>query len=269
MISGTCCLKKYLALALLLLFFFQGNAQQQNTSEMPEAFADSSIHKDSTKNIRVLVIPFNPLMYFSDADRDIAEVSRIGANKVASRFNGSLVENIAGHIGLYYDASALSGQKDASEDLDIVFGSIEYLPEEKEISAVGKQDRPVWQNIKEKVKSNGKSDERPEKVQYMNITLPDRRLIDFLHEKYGSDYFIFINQFEIKTDYKNCLDLQMRQYYREIKVHYTILSKESEIISGDVITLPYHSNENEIGNIVRDNFGQVSALLLSRLYLKK
>lgn len=272
MIFGTSSLNK-LVLALFLGLSSVCFAQEQNSLQVP---SDSTIKKDSTKNISILVVPFNPAMYFSDADKDISEQSQLEQGKVKDKFSGSLEATLAEHIGLYYDTKSISKQAEASDDLDIIFGSIHYKPEKKEIKP--KEEKPsnsgsgnsILKGLKKKIKeATADSEEETPKEDYMNISFDDNRLVKLLSDKYKSDYILFINQFEVKTDYKNCIDLSLRKYYREIKVHYTLISKDGKQMSGNVITLPYHSNENNLQSIVKDNFGTLAGEILQKIYTKK
>src|SRR5690606_3285175 len=209
-----------------------------------------------------------PAMYFSDADKDIAEVSQISPSQVRSRMSASLDASVSDQMGLYYSTKRLDKQKDAPEDLDLIFGSINYAPKEVEKSTEEEKTSPELKGLRAKLKGN-QTEKEKETENYMDIAFGDQKLLDYLSSKYEVDYLIFFNQFEIKTDYENCIDLQMRKYFREIKVHYTVVSKDGEKVSGDVITLPYHSNENDLSTIVRENFGEISDTLLKRIYLKK
>ncbi len=238
---------------------------QESTHDVP----DSLIKKDSIREVRMLIVPFNPSMYFSDADKDIAEVSKVEPGEVRNKVNASLEATVSTHLGLYYSAKSLSKQKDAAEDLDVIYGSITYAPQVKEPEA-GEKKKPGLQGLREKIKPADDVPEKPADPEtYMDISFADGRLMEYIGTKYEVDYVVFFNQFEIITDYENCIDLQMRKYYREIKVHYSVYSKDGKKISGDVITIPYHSNENDIQIIVKENFGTLSSTLLQRIYLKK
>ena len=252
---------KLLCLLIAMMAASAALAQKTNTFQV----ADSSVNKDSTKYISFLIVPFNPAMYFSDADADIADVSKIEPGKVRDKFNGSLEANIADKLENYYDVKRLSKQTDAADDIDLIFGSISYSPEEKKAEKEPAKDK--LQNLKKKMQKEGEKSE--DKETYMNIGFADQRLTNFLADKYGVQYLVFINQFEIKTDYENCIDLQLRKYYREIKVHYTVVDRSGSKVSGDVLTIPYHNNENNVETIVKDNFGKVSNEIFSRLYLRK
>lgn len=234
---------------------------QQQTLDVP----DSLVKKDSIEHIRLLVVPFSPSMYFSDADKDISEVSKINQNEVRGRLNSSLETTVSEHLDLYYNTRGISKQNQVGDDLDLIFGSLTYVPSERK--------RPT-EAPKVKIKNplKGKKEESPnnkEEEPYMDISFDDLRLIEYLSGKYETDYILFFNQFEIKTDYENCLDLQLRKYSRELKLHYTVFSKDGKKITGDVITVPYHSNENDISVIVKENFGEISRQLFQNIYLKR
>lgn len=264
MTSGTSSLVKPLVLLGLLLCSFSGYSQQ-STHDVP----DSLIKKDSIREIRILIVPFNPNMYFSDADKDIGEVSKVEPGEVRNKVNASLEATVFSHLDLYYNAKSISKQTDPGEDLDLIYGSLTYSPKVKEPEAE-ESKKSGLQGIREKIKPAEQTPENQKDPEtYMDIAFADGRLMEYIGSKYEVDYVVFFNQFEIITDYENCIDLQMRKYYREIKVHYSVLSKDGKKVSGDVITIPYHSNENDIKIIVQENFGTLSNTLLQRIYLKK
>lgn len=215
-----------------------------------------------------MIVPFNPAMYFSDADKDIGEVSKMEPGKVRDHMNSSLEATVSSHVGLYYTTIGLSKQKEGNEDLDLIFGSLNYAPVERTVTQKAEPEKkPVWKGLPQKEPKEKAGQENKEI--YMDIAFADTRLLEHLSAKYDVDYVVFFNQFEIITDYENCIDLQMRKYYREIRLHYTVMSKDGKRLGGDVIVLPYHSNENNLPVIIRDNFGEISQILLRNIYLKK
>ncbi len=71
-------------------------------------------------------------------------------------------------------------------------------------------------------------------------------------------FFVFINQFELKTNFKNCLDSSTGTFTREINVHYSIYNVGGEQVGGDVITTQSPTSENDMDEIVKDNFPKLS-----------
>lgn len=262
MISGVHYSKALLlACAWLLLLFQEAKAQRPSTVEMPH---DSLLNKDSLKAIKFLIVPFNPAMYFSDADQDIAEISKINPHQVKERFSGSLEGTMNEQLALYYTTKRLSKQPGADTAMDIIFGSIDYKVSET------KSEKPESsaKKIKDKFLEN-KAPEKSNKIDYKVEVMAQPALMQYLSTTFKAEYFLFITQFEIVTDYKNCLDLANRIYYREIRVHYTVLNAAGKTVNNGSVVLPYQNSENQIDNIIRDNFNQISTTLLQRIYHRK
>ncbi len=267
MTSGTSSLLKGF-FCLLTVLTGLGLQAQDYTSGVP----DSTFNKDSVSEIRILIVPFNPAMYFSDADKDIGDVSQLPPGEVRRRMSANLENALSDQFGLYYNSKGISKTKDAADDLDLIFGSIQYAPKPANPQENSEEEKPaksVLNGLKQKLKEGQKDTEKQkadESSIYMDVAFSDQRLLNYLGDKYETDYVIFVNQFEIITDYENCIDLQNRKYYREIRVHYSVYSRDGKRVGGQVIVMPYHSNENQISVIVRDNFGQISRQLMEQVY---
>jgi hypothetical protein len=88
----------------------------------------------------------------------------------------------------------------------------------------------------------------------MNVVVLDPELLASLHTQYGADLFVFLTQVEIKTTTKDCGDIQFRMYERDIKLHYAVFDKDGKQVMGDVTTVHFPSNSNEIHDIIEHNF---------------
>jgi hypothetical protein len=99
----------------------------------------------------------------------------------------------------------------------------------------------------------------------MNVKLSHPELLKMLSDKYGVDLFVFINQLEIKTNYNDCIDFQLKIYEREIKVHFSIFDKYGKQLAGDVAISLFPSNSNDIGEIMAGNFPSISSYIADEL----
>jgi len=207
---------------------------------------------DTAKHHKVLLIPYNPMMHLSDADRDMAEFSDKDPEVLRKMFRMGLTRNVNSKIFEVYESHSLltdytqAGQK----DLDIIYGSIGYAMED----AMAKKDSV------QASKSKKKAEEKP-KEKYLNVKLSHPELLKMLSEKYGTDIFLFISQLEIKTNYDDCLNLALKIYQRQIKVHFAIFDKSGKQLGGDVAVALYPSNSNDIGQIMSDNFPVVASYI--------
>ena len=80
----------------------------------------------------------------------------------------------------------------------------------------------------------------------MNVELKDSTLLPYLNEVYGTELFLFINQFDINTDFESCIDLENGIYERIIKVHFSIYNQYNILMDGDYVEVRFPSNENNI-----------------------
>jgi len=94
-------------------------------------------------------------------------------------------------------------------------------------------------------------------------------LLRMLSEKYGTDLFVFLNQFEIKTNYNDCLDLALKIYRRQFKVHYSIYDGNGKQLYGDVAVVDFPSNTNDTSEIIKENFQKIADAIVQHVPGKK
>ncbi|PSR56208.1 peptidoglycan-binding protein [Adhaeribacter arboris] len=225
---------------------------------------------------RVLVVPFDPYLYFSDADEDIARQSKLPKQNIRyifrSRLNAYLDPNGFEIINLL-DGNHLPN----SDELKKAYKSLAYSYQD--VSASRFHPLPAKQKPflngpeawfrKQKEKAGLVSPEEvsvaAEGEKYYGVKVKSPDFYPYFNERYNLDYYIFINQFEIHTDYTNCLDRTTQNFTREFLVHYTIFDAQGELIAGNKVKIPYVSNVNEINKIVRDNLNKIAQRILADL----
>ncbi len=237
---------------------------------------------------QIMVIPFDPHLYFSDADDAIAEVSNIPRVKVREVFRRRL--NALIDPPGYEVIHLLGGNfEDTLTDLNKAYSSVSYGymdVKEQEIvdvhdhdplgeKEVEKEDKSLkgWMNKqKNKVTSKngtgvGKTGIEGDRFhgKFFGVRIADPSFFRFFNEKYSADYFIFISQFEVVTDYNHCLDLSTENYRRFFLAHYTIYDKEGTIVAGSKFRVDYDSNSNNINTIVGDNMMKVANEVMRQL----
>ncbi|SFC15991.1 LysM domain-containing protein [Flexibacter flexilis DSM 6793] len=241
---------------------------------------DPSYPNDGTK--RVLIIPFDPYLYFSDADEEIAARSKIPRPKVRQYFRRRL-DALLDPKG-YETIHLLGGTtKDTLLDLNRIYNSLSYSyqdllynPESAakrtstrngmEINAPEK----TWvQKQKEKFLSNAQTNTNAsiakDESKYFGVKIKDPEFFNFFNNKYGTRYYVFINQFEVKTDYEHCLDRARQDYERNFIVHFSIFNSNGKQIAGNRVKIYYNSNSNSILQIVGDNMQKMADAILSEL----
>ncbi|MBC5993160.1 LysM peptidoglycan-binding domain-containing protein [Pontibacter cellulosilyticus] len=225
---------------------------------------------------RVMVIPFDPYLYFSDADDEIARKSKIPRQNVRHVFRNRLNAMLAPEG--YETIHLLGGvYRDSVSELSRLYKSLSYGYQDNKQSRFNKQ--PVVEEEKggalewvqrQKEKLGMEKEEQPVSVaqdptKHFGVTVKDPEFFGYFNNQYGIDYYVFINQFEVKTVYENCLDRAALNYERDFMVHYSIYNNKGELVSGNKVKIAYQSNMNDVQRIVSDNMPTMAKRVLSDL----
>lgn len=227
---------------------------------------------------QVLVIPFDPYLYFSDADDEIAARSNMPRNKIREVFRRRM--NALLNADGYETIHLVGGRsKDSISDLNKIYGSVTYNYQQaisnpssryvtqKEV-AVSKNKSWI---AKQKDKVTGTEDAKYELPQdnakYFGVIVRNPDFYNYFSAKYSIDYYIFINQFEVKTNYENCLDRAALNYERTFTTHFSIFDANGKQIAGNSFKTHYESNSNYVYKIVSDNIPKITDRILSELPL--
>jgi len=82
----------------------------------------------------------------------------------------------------------------------------------------------------------------------------DQKLLKDLSIKSGADYFLILNELDIKTHTDDCLNLALKIYRRDIILHYSVYDSSGKQLYGDVAVSYFPSNSNDIQEVMRKNF---------------
>ena len=233
------------------------------------SFAQKAETPDSLKAHKVMLIPYDPRYYLSDADRDIAEQSKIEASKFRSNFRHSIDRNIQRAVrGNYECISLLNDTADELEEtLDEVMGRTGYRYEKaipvtpKHLEAINTAFKTKGTSIKEHEDSKTASQYIPVKsdAMYMHAVVgKPQELFQQLYDQYQADIFVFVTQMEIKTNYNSCMDIANKIYRREIMVHFTIYDRFGRLLAGSYATSFFPSNSNDSNKIIGDCFPELA-----------
>lgn len=214
----------------------------------------------------VMIIPFDPNMYFSDADEQLSKYNDKSIKEIRTLFRYGLNINVNAKILSLYQTRPLltDTAKGAVEDLYAIYKGISYF-KDKSIPVAAEEEKALTNEEKKKMfvaKKNEESDAQTAsslkqpviRHEYMNVKIHDKRMLLYLKEKYGTDVFVFLNQFDLVTNYEHCLDRATNTFERDIKVHFSILDYTGKQLAGDVAIVHFPSNSNDVTEIMRDNF---------------
>lgn len=218
--------------------------------------------RDSTTQYhpqKLLIIPYEPRMHLSDADLDISEYSERTPAQIRAIIRNGLAEKLNTALATSCQTYSLLQdlRPEAMQEMERIYASIDYSfdtsyailhPVPDSIEAKGR-----WNENKARKKELAKRTASGD-VKYMNVKILDPKLIAELNKKYGTDRVVFLTQVEIQTKAKDNMDYQVQNYQRDIKLHYAVFDKDGKQVSGDVVSILFPSNSNEIGDIMAKNF---------------
>ena len=210
----------------------------------------------------LMVIPFEPMMYRSSIDRSIGQTDGTTYKQIVGNFRKGLDNLLFIETDAQYRViRLLVDDEDRKKDLYTVYSksSGEYRVLQKEPEEAPKKINlpKLKKKEEEKPKPHGtrmengqiKSDNDGQE-RFMARKINDEELFTYLHGKYGSVLYVFINQFDIGPmaglDYRA---FEGDEYQREIKVHYSIYTHEHEIFSGVARTY-FSSTVNDQKDII-------------------
>jgi len=228
---------------------------------------------------QVLIIPFDPYLYFSDADHEIAAKSRIVPTKVREIFRRRM--NALMQLPGYESIFLLGGRfEDTLRDLNKIYSSVSYGYQQSintslanDLSSEGSQTSSkskTWLDKQKDKLSNGQTYQKAavdkHEGQYFGVKIrnPEEFFAYFSH-KYSVDYYIFVNQFEVKTNYENCLDRAAHNFERTFTTHFSIFDEKGNQVAGNQFKTFYNSNSSYIYSIVADNMDKIAARIMSEL----
>lgn len=234
------------------------------------SFAQQELTIDNIKDTilpehSVLLLPYVPNYYLSDADRDIVRDTKKDAARIREEFHHNIEWQVFKAIEkkhncvsilqkdtmkLYYDA--------ASELFNVTgysYAKPLYKAPETIVDAI--YNKPTIKSAADSRTAstylNANSGEK-----FMNATLTKKEVLHKLYEKFATDYFVFLTQLEIRTNYKTCLDIANKIYQREVLLHFAVYDKEGRQIAGNYAVSYFTSDKNNAYDIMEVNFKELA-----------
>jgi len=215
------------------------------------------------RQLSFLIVPYKPMMHLSDADNDLARYSEMNQQEVRNQLRLGLLKNLNTKLVMEYEVKIPDQDFVESDDRDLeliynslAFGEDTVFP----LKANSKKDSMHWK--KKIFKAETPTKKTIDKT-YINVDFYDQHLLSDLATKYRSDYFIFLNELDIKTNFADCLDLALKIYQRELKVHYSVFDRTGKQVFGDVAVVNFPSNSNDVDEIIASNFPGISDHIIS------
>ena len=234
---------------IVLLFFFSSSplfvkAQDDSSQAVP----------------KVLLIPYSPMMHLSDSDQDISEGSQEEIGEMRQQLRKNLVAAINKQFAEVVDVKMPQRNfvGKTEDDFQTIYHSLYY-----EQDSTFPSKFPKLYGRKDTTLYISKTAKKPvEETVFINSGLRDKLLLHDLADKYGANYFIFLNEIDIKTHFDDCINLALKIYSRDLKVHYSIYDVSGKLVYGDVAVVHFPSNSNNVAEISQKTFPSIASQIL-------
>ena len=246
-------LKKHILFVFLLLSFcIRAQESTRNTAS-----------DEKNVGLKILLIPFEPNLYMDECgiNAKINQQTKWSFNQIRENFRHQLDNHIK--LKLQSTGTVISFYSDSlkmAKDLDYIYKStnVSYDLVEKPTDATAVAEK------KRDVKNGQIIVEMNTDKKFMNTKINNPELLSYLMKKYKTDYFIFINELDIKSD-MNSYDIATDSYQRELAVHYSILDKSGKTISAGIANSSFSSKENNPKKIASHGFSLVATTIAAKL----
>lgn len=211
---------------------------------------------DSTKHTKVLIVPYQTMMHFSDADEDISKFSNKNVGQVRNQLRIDLESNVYHQLLSSFDAISLmrANTMNGEEDLNKIYAATHYQIYSKQ--AQDAYHTSKQSTVTQSLKNLTAAFQHTSKKQTFWTSdssvilgaIQNKELFHYLHKKYDEQYILFLTQFEINTTNKNTIEWVKQDYKREYTVHYNLFDYSGVLIRAETITIKA-GNENTLEEI--------------------
>ena len=236
---------------------------------------------------RVLLVPFDERIYFNDATAEIAKRDGLTHDEIMEYFRYQLSLYITN--ALIDSCEVVDLLKDNTREAEAdIFGLYttmsyelrlaEFELETENMGALAKKRAEKLEEARRKQREEEMKAARPgiqngelvgRKQQtddmYLHIIIGQPEVLKEIASRRKVDYFLFINQFDIKTDYRDPYISGQRNLQRLMRVHFSIYNTNGEFVSGNYAStrVPYYEDSKE--RIVNQYFPEIMRQILKKL----
>ena len=236
---------------------------------------------------RVLVVPFDERIYFNDATAEIAKRDGLTHDEIMEYFRYQLNLQLVNSLIDSCEVVDLFKDNTREDEADIsgLYTTMSYelrLAEfeldTENMGALARKRAEKLEEARRKQREEEMKDARPgiqngelvgRKQQtddmYLHIIIGQPEVLKEIASRRKVDYFLFVNQCDIKTDYRDPYISGQRNVQRLMRVHFSIYNSNGEFVSGNYAStkVPYYEDSKE--RIVNQYFPEIMRQILKKL----
>ena len=236
---------------------------------------------------RVLVRPFDERIYFNDATADIARRDGLTHDEIMEYFRYQLNLYLINSLIDSCEVVDLLKNNTREDEADIsgLYTTMsyelrlaEYELDYENMSVLARKRAEKQEETRRKQREEEMKGSRP-RIQngelvghrqntddmYLHIIIGQPEVLKEIATRRNVDYFLFINQFDIKTDFRDPYISGQRNVQRLMRVHFSIYNTDGEFISGNFAStkVPFYEDDKE--RIVNQYFPEIMRQILKKI----
>jgi len=236
--------------------------------------SDQEVYAEGAKEeSKILIIPFEEKLFYSDIMRDLTTVNNMGANEIYHRLRNEIQFSMKKALkDSMKTAMFLNTDSLLESDLVSIYSVLGYqyvpVPKEVEEDKKGKKKAAKKQQSEPKkevgIRNGQVIAERQVEERYMNAKLKDNAILNQFYANYGINRFLFINQMDVKMDLSDP-ETAFIDPRRLVAIHYTILDQNGLLLSGGLAQAEFPGTESRLNYIIGANFYKLAATVFGKL----
>lgn len=250
---------KILLVLCLVSFIFNPLIAQDKTinfGNKPTTATPISSHK-------IMLVPFENRMYLSEIDYHINKETKLNGKQIKATMRDGLNEQLYKKLKAKMNVvDLLEDTVKTKKDLENIYQYLSYqyqkVPDQNNYKAPGKEkEEKTIHNGQLTVESNADA-------RFMNAKIKNATLVPYLHNKYKTDLFLFINELDIKAVNGSPADMTSNSS-RKIVVHYTVYTFDAKEINSGIAEVDLPANINNPSKISSAYFSKLADIITTRI----
>jgi hypothetical protein len=236
-------------------------AQDKTIGRKPAAETVASKHK-------VMLIPFEPRLYFGEVDRSIHEETQLSSRQIRNKFRDGLNEQLykAFRAANYTVLDLMDDTVKYRKDLEGIYQYLAYdyvkVPDQDHYRPPGKEKE------EKKIEKGQLAVETNSDLRFMNARITSPGLVSALRSKHKTDVFVFINQLDIRSAATTDPTLASSAGNRKITVHYTVFTADGTEINSGIAEEEFSPELNNPKKVIDRHFSRIASTITKRVSKK-
>jgi hypothetical protein len=230
---------------------------------------------------KIMIIPFHPGSFqndvpFVDLEDPYSQFQKSYLN-ASGLFRQNIDHALFQKLLIYFDITRLLfyENEQAKKDLELIYSSVKTEVRQERLKAIYKNfpNFTIFQILSADDKKYGvncidKESIKPviknPKLYYSDVYIINDELIPYLNSRYHCDYYLFINQFELKSRFTVCNNIEYNIQQRDLVLHFSLLDNYGKKVTGGLVGITYEPyTVNDIYELIEENIGIMSEMVVN------